>query len=61
MFNEYSDMLSVDDASKALHIGKNSVYKLVNTNRLGCITHPSTTPNRCSGFWMPCATNNSIR
>ena len=37
MFNDYSDVLTVEEASKALCIGKNSVYKLVNNHTLGSL------------------------
>lgn len=34
MFNEYSDIVTVDDLCKMLSIGKNSAYTLLNTGAL---------------------------
>lgn len=36
MFNNYPDVLTPELAAKALCISKNSVYRLVNENVLGC-------------------------
>lgn len=37
MFNEFSDVLTVDEVSKALCIGKSSAYKIVNSHIIGSI------------------------
>ena len=34
MFNEYVDIISVDDLMKMLHIGKTTAYKLVREKRI---------------------------
>lgn len=37
MFNNYPDVLTVDEAAKALGISRNSVYKLVKSLTIGSI------------------------
>lgn len=37
MFNEYPDVLTVAQLAKALGIGKNTAYKLVNTKEIASI------------------------
>lgn len=37
MFENFDDILTVDEACKALKIGKNSMYKLLETNTLRSI------------------------
>ena len=34
MFEDYPDVCSVDEACEALTIGKNTIYKLLNTHEL---------------------------
>lgn len=34
MFNEYDDIMSIEDVSEALHIGKNRVYELLSSKQL---------------------------
>ena len=34
MFNEYDDVVTVDDVMNMLHIGRNNVYKLLNDNSI---------------------------
>lgn len=36
MFDEYGDMLSVDDVMEILGIGRNSAYELFNSGELKC-------------------------
>jgi len=36
MFNEYPDIMSVEQLSKALGIGKNSAYELIRSRAIGC-------------------------
>lgn len=36
MFDEYSDMLSVDDLMEILGIGKNAAYELLRSGELKC-------------------------
>ena len=36
MFKEYSDILTVSQAAKALGLGRNTVYQLVRTQQVGC-------------------------
>ena len=36
MFKEYSDILTVSQAAKALGLGRNTVYQLVHTHQIGC-------------------------
>lgn len=35
MFKEYSDILTVSQAAKALGLGRNTVYQLVRTQQIG--------------------------
>jgi len=35
MFNEYPDIMTVEQLAKALNIGKNSAYALVNSRTIG--------------------------
>ena len=35
MFKEYSDILTVSHAAKALGLGRNTVYQLVHTHQIG--------------------------
>ncbi len=37
MFNEYSDILNIDDLCKALNIGKNTAYKMLNNGKIKSI------------------------
>ncbi len=37
MFNNYKDILTVDEACAALSIGKNSIYKLLRTGTIKSI------------------------
>ena len=37
MFSEYSDVVSVNELSSMLHIGKNKAYELLNTNTIQSI------------------------
>ena len=37
MFEEYGDMLSIDDVMEMLGIGRNSVYELLNSGELAVI------------------------
>ncbi|MDD6526350.1 MAG: helix-turn-helix domain-containing protein [Oscillospiraceae bacterium] len=37
MFNNYKDILTVDEACAALSIGKNSIYKLLKTGTIKSI------------------------
>ena len=34
MFEEYSDILSAEEAAEALKIGENAIYKLLNEGKL---------------------------
>ncbi len=34
MLNGYNDVLTVDDVAQILHIGKNTVYRLLNTGEI---------------------------
>ena len=34
MFNEYEDIMTIEDVSEALHIGKNRVYALLSTGEI---------------------------
>ena len=34
MFNEYDDVVTVNDVMKMLHIGKSNVYKLLRDNSI---------------------------
>lgn len=34
MFNEYNDVVNIDDLMKMLGIGRNTAYKLVKTNTI---------------------------
>ena len=34
MFDQYSDIMTIDDVTEALLIGRGRVYKLLNTNQL---------------------------
>ncbi len=36
MFNEYPDIMTVEQVAAALHIGKNSAYNLINSRAIGC-------------------------
>lgn len=36
MFNEYPDIMSVEQLAKALNIGKNSAYELIRSHAIGC-------------------------
>lgn len=36
MFNEYSDILTPKQAAEALGVSKNSIYRLIRDNSLGC-------------------------
>lgn len=49
MFNDYPDILTPAQAAQALHIGKNSVYKLVSQRQIGCkrIGRKIIIPKRC--------------
>ena len=49
MFNEYPDSLTPTQVAQALHIGKNSVYKLVSQQQIGCkrIGRKIIIPKRC--------------
>lgn len=35
MFNNYEDMISIDDLCVMLNIGRNTAYKLLNSNQIG--------------------------
>ena len=35
MFSEYPEIMTVAEMAEALHIGKNSAYKLINDNIIG--------------------------
>lgn len=35
MFNEYPDIMTVEQVAAALHIGKNTAYNLVNSHQIG--------------------------
>lgn len=37
MFDEYNDVLTVNEACTALHIGKNSLYRLLKNGEIECI------------------------
>ncbi|MEA5051389.1 MAG: helix-turn-helix domain-containing protein [Oscillospiraceae bacterium] len=37
MFNSYPDVLTVDQVREALHIGKNTIYKLLKNNQIKSI------------------------
>lgn len=37
MFEEYDDVLTIDETCTALHIGKNSLYKLLKNNTIKSI------------------------
>lgn len=37
MFDEYKDVMSVEEACEALQIGKNSLYKLLKEKTIRCI------------------------
>ncbi len=37
MFSEYSDVVSVNDLTSMLHIGRNKAYELLNTNTIQSI------------------------
>ncbi len=37
MFEAYKDILTVEEVCAALHIGKNSVYKLLKIGALRCV------------------------
>lgn len=37
MFEDYPDMLNVAELQKALHIGRNSVYRLIESNKIKTI------------------------
>ncbi len=37
MFNDYPDILTINDITKILHIGKNTAYKLVNDKTIKSI------------------------
>ena len=37
MFSEYSDVVSVNDLTSMLHIGKNKAYELLKTNTIQSI------------------------
>ena len=39
MFDEYNDMVSVEDISEMLHVGRNSAYKLVASGKIRCFRH----------------------
>ena len=34
MFNDYNDLLTVEEACELLRMGRDSVYKLLNSNKL---------------------------
>lgn len=34
MFEEYPDILSASEASEALHVGENALYRLLNSGKL---------------------------
>jgi len=34
MFEEYNDILTVDEACEAMRVGYNTIYKLLNANKL---------------------------
>lgn len=36
MFNEYPDIMSVQQLAEALKIGKNSAYALIRSHTIGC-------------------------
>jgi len=39
MFNQYSDLVSVEDLCDMLAIGKNSAYKLLSSGEIKCFRH----------------------
>lgn len=49
MFNEYPDILSVQDVANALCIGKNTAYRLINEKVIGCkrIGRKIIVPKKC--------------
>lgn len=49
MFKEYSDILTVDQLARALHISKTSAYRLVHSGQIGCkyIGRKIIVPKRC--------------
>ena len=38
MFSEYPDIVSVDELTKMLDIGKNTAYKLINENKIKSVS-----------------------
>ncbi|MCI9424542.1 MAG: helix-turn-helix domain-containing protein [Flavonifractor sp.] len=49
MFKEYSDILTVGQVAQALHISKNSAYRLIHSNAIGYkrIGRKIIVPKRC--------------
>ena len=39
MFEQYSDLISIDDLCEMLAIGKNSAYKLLSSGEIKCFRH----------------------
>lgn len=42
MFEEYSDILSAEEAAEALKIGENAIYKLLNEGKLNAYKNGRT-------------------
>lgn len=49
MFKDYPDILTVEQVAEALHISKNSAYRLIHDKSIGCkrIGRKIIVPKRC--------------
>ena len=63
MFNQYSDILSVNDLQSALHIGRTKAYELVNTGVIPSIKVGKSIriPKKSLLDYVKCADYNKAR